>query len=203
MEVPGGYNNKTFVMMSEILGTMFVMIAVNWGATSDATPQCVGLMVFMLIQIFGQVSGGHFNPAVTLAVLFKEGSANWMRNFTFTIMIFIWQAIGGALGCAVCSMGFKWEKNSDAKKLTEAGYHVAQLCPSGGCNDGGDLIVKVLFCETVCTFLFVSFILMVTKYNGSPDMPINALAIGIALYFSITMASGISGGCINPAVGLY
>ena len=57
MEVPGGYNNKTFVMMSEILGTMFVMIAVNWGATSDATPQCVGLMVFMLIQIFGQVSG--------------------------------------------------------------------------------------------------------------------------------------------------
>lgn len=33
-------------------------------------------------------------------------------------------------------------------------------------------------------------------------MPINSLAIGLALYLAITMASGISGGCINPAVGL-
>lgn len=33
-------------------------------------------------------------------------------------------------------------------------------------------------------------------------MPPNAIAIGASLYVAITMASGISGGCINPAVGL-
>lgn len=33
-------------------------------------------------------------------------------------------------------------------------------------------------------------------------MPVNGFAIGIALYAAITISSGISGGCINPAVGL-
>lgn len=33
-------------------------------------------------------------------------------------------------------------------------------------------------------------------------MPINAFAIAMSLYLAITMASGISGGCINPVVGL-
>lgn len=33
-------------------------------------------------------------------------------------------------------------------------------------------------------------------------MPVNALAIGIGLFTTITIASGISGGAINPAVGL-
>lgn len=107
------------------------------------------------------------------------------------------------LGVAICAGGFVFEKQSDAKKITENGYHVLQLCPSNGCNDDGDLFVKVFFAETVCTFLFCSFILMVVKHNGAVEMPLNAMAIGICLYYAITMASGISGGCINPAVGLF
>jgi len=149
------------------------------------------------------VSGGHFNPAITLAMLFKEGKQNWMRNFTFTITIIIAQGIGAAVGCAITAGGFSFEKHGDAKKITEGGYHVTQLCPSNGCNDGGDLIPKVFFCEAVCTFLFVSMVLMVVKHNGSEQMPINALVIGMSLFLSIQMASGISGGCINPAVGLF
>lgn len=126
-----------------------------------------------------------------------------MRNFTFTIMIIICQGIGAAIGTAITAGGFSFAKQGDAKKITENGYHVAQLCPSNGCNDGGELIIKVLFCEVVCTFIFCSFILMVVKHNGAGEMPINALAIGFSLYLAITMASGISGGCINPAVGLF
>jgi hypothetical protein len=49
MEVPGGSKNKFFVLVSELLGTSFIMMAVNWGGVSDATPQCVGLTVFILI----------------------------------------------------------------------------------------------------------------------------------------------------------
>ena len=33
-------------------------------------------------------------------------------------------------------------------------------------------------------------------------MPVNGLAIGLALYGAISIACGISGGAINPAVGL-
>lgn len=44
--------------------------------------------------------------------------------------------------------------------------------------------------------------MMIVKHNGAADMPINALAIGLALFVAVREASGISGGCINPAVGL-
>ena len=49
MEVPGGHTNKLFVLISEVIGTAFLMMAVNWGGVSDATPECVGFVLFMLI----------------------------------------------------------------------------------------------------------------------------------------------------------
>ena len=36
----------------------------------------------------------------------------------------------------------------------------------------------------------------------TPGSFLDAVACGLALYVSVTMASSISGGCINPAVGL-
>lgn len=158
-------------------------------------------MYIILYQIFSDISGAHFNPALTLAVLFKEGSANWMRNFTFSLVLMIGQAVGALIGVAISAGGFSFKKQSDAKKISEKAYGIFQLCPSNGCNDGGELILKVFFAEAVCTFLFISFVLMVKKHNGSNNAPINSLCIGAALYMAITMASGMSGGCLNPAVG--
>jgi glycerol uptake facilitator-like aquaporin len=54
----------------------------------------------------------------------------------------------------------------------------------------------------VMTFMFVTFVLVIVKHNGSSDMPINAACIGMALYVAAREASGVSGGCINPAIGL-
>ena len=61
---------------------------------------------------------------------------------------------------------------------------------------------QVLICETLCTFVFTSFVLMVKYYNGAETLQINGYCVGLALYLAIRMASGITGGCINPAVGL-
>merc|ERR1712003_71300 len=44
---------------------------------------------------------------------------------------------------------------------------------------------------------------MVKKHNGSSQMPINAICIGASLFLGITLASGISGGCLNPVVGFF
>lgn len=137
-------------------------------------------------------------------MLFKEGKANWMRNFTFAIIIIIAQGVGALIGCVFAAGGYSWEKDENVKNNAGTdSYVVAQLCPSNGCDDGGDLIPKVLIAEAVCTFLFVSMVLMVVKHNGSTQAPVNALVIGLALYAAIRMSSGISGGCINPAVGLF
>ena len=54
----------------------------------------------------------------------------------------------------------------------------------------------------ICTFLFVTFVLVITHHNGSSDTPINTAAIGLALYCAVSESAGISGGGINPTVGL-
>ena len=55
MEVPGGHNNTVFVLLSELLGTAFIMMAVNWGGVSDATPQCVGFTVFICVTFIANI----------------------------------------------------------------------------------------------------------------------------------------------------
>lgn len=59
------------------------------------------------------------------------------------------------------------------------------------------------------TFLFVTFVLQIIYRNGAkedqtPVHPglVNSIAIGVALYACVQTAAGISGGCINPAVGI-
>ena len=52
------------------------------------------------------------------------------------------------------------------------------------------------------TFLFASTVIAIVKHNGSKDMPVNAIAIGLSLYTAIMIAGGLSGGAINPAVAL-
>ena len=39
-------------------------------------------------------------------------------------------------------------------------------------------------------------------HNGANDLLINAIAIGLTLFGMTTISGGISGGCINPAIGL-
>lgn len=125
MEVPGGYNNKCFVIISEFLGTMFLMLAVNW-SSHGTTPQCVGLTVFMCAQIFGPISGAHFNPAVTLGMLLKEGSAHWVRNFAMAFAMILFQGAGAAAGFGICLGGFKFEKSSDTmKEIPKKEFYIA------------------------------------------------------------------------------
>ena len=161
------------------------------------------MTVMVMAQIFGPISGGHFNPAVTIGMLWKEGRSKFGRNLCFAFFIMIFQGIGAIIGCAVSIMAFAFKKKAVKEIPTGSDdYWIAQLCPVNGCNDDGDNLVRVFVVETICTFLFVTFVLVIVKHNGSQDMPVNAMCIGLALYAAVREASGISGGCINPAVGL-
>lgn len=202
MEVPGAGNNKFWVLWSEFLGTAFLLVAVNWGGTSLNTPICVGLTVMALAQIFGQISGGHFNPAVTVGMMIKHRHDNVAFNVVYGQMIIVFQILGALAGCLFCTSAFVIFPQDDSKIPSAGSHYITQLCPVNGCNDGGKLLFKVFLVEVVMTFFFVSFVLQIVKHSGAKDMPVNAMCIGIALYAAIQIASGISGGAINPAVGL-
>merc|ERR1719482_1826122 len=58
-------------MFSELLGTFFLVLVVGLSVTmlSPATALSAGVALSSMIYALGDVSGGHFNPAVTVAVI--------------------------------------------------------------------------------------------------------------------------------------
>jgi len=60
----------------------------------------------------------------------------------------------------------------------------------------------VFLIETIATFVFVSVILNVKYHVGAKDLAINAFTIGGTLTTMLLGSASISGGCINPAVGV-
>jgi len=92
MEVKGAWENKWRVLLFEMIGTANLLFAINASAGSTmgkmpTTPFAAGLTIFGNICILGEVTGGHFNPGVTLAVLIAEGIT--VRNLMFATMIII------------------------------------------------------------------------------------------------------------------
>ena len=81
---------------------------------------------------------------------------------------------------------------------------LATLCASineGGC-DADENHIKVLVAEIIATFLFVSVNVNIIYDNGSKEIIMNALVIGLALATCVAIAAPVSGASVNPAVGL-
>ena len=62
------------------------------------------MTIFCAIAIFGNVSGGHFNPAVTLGVLVKDGLDKVTANMIFAVMIIFAQLVGASIGVCLAYM---------------------------------------------------------------------------------------------------
>ena len=124
MEVPGGIDNKTVVCLCEMLGTAFLIIAVNWGGATGNTAICVGLINMGMVQMVGPISGAHFNSATTMGMFIKElskptNNVTWIQNLIFAIMIIICQVIGAILGVTITALAMKLEAQT-ATELPQA-----------------------------------------------------------------------------------
>jgi len=86
MEVPGGKDNKLMVCIHEAFGTMMLLLAINWGATSGLIPQSACITIFVAFVLTGDISGAHLNPAVTMGVWVLYGT---MAEIHFAIQIII------------------------------------------------------------------------------------------------------------------
>ena len=217
MEVKGGWENKGYVLLFECIGTANLLYAINSSSSNgDWLPFAVGLTIFGNICIFGEVSGGHFNPAVTIGVLIAEGSKNLGRNIVFAAMIILAQIVGAILGCMSSYLAQYY--NNDVKGVNmnpkyKLGLNpgIAHLAPPF--PDASKYDVKVIpsitrggleafWSEMILTALFVGVILSAKYLNGATDLFLNALIIGFTLFTCILTGKSVSGGCYNPAVGL-
>ena len=100
MEVKGGKDNKLVVCLYEIMGTALLLLTINWG-----TPEAIAGMIFIGTVLFGPISGGHFNPAVTIGVLITQDDA-LADNIVFALMIMVSEITGGFIGCLLARSAY-------------------------------------------------------------------------------------------------
>ena len=201
MEVPGGHSNKLWVLIYEMLGTAILLLGINLSNMGD-TPYAVGFSLFSIIMMIGPVSGGHVNPAVSMAVLVREGLSKLGGNILFFALIVVFQILGAGLG-VLLTLGYGGKMYED-DPLGRS--RIAKLCPANSdvmtCEADGNIQFPAFMAEFFGTFLFTSVILSVKYNNGASELAFNALVIAITLYNVVQQTKNISGAAINPAVGI-
>src|SRR3954452_22892224 len=144
-----------------------------------------GLTVLTGVYAFGTISGGHFNPAVTLgAALAKR--VEWKAVPGYWIAQVVGGLVGGLLIYVIASGKPDW---------TATGHMAAN--GFGEHSPGGYSMVAVLITEVVLTALFLLVILGATD-NRAPK-GFAGLAIGLTLTLIHLISIPISNTSVNPA----
>ncbi|MCU0511123.1 MAG: aquaporin [Anaerolineae bacterium] len=162
----------TFTLV--FIGTFAVTIAPQFGVVVPALAH--GLIIVGLAAAYGAVSGGHFNPAVTLAMI-VGGKINLVKAALYMAVQF-----GGGIVAAFLLVAL----------LPDAG-NFGQT--TGSLTAGSVWQAAVI--EAVLTFFLVSTIFQAAVYgHGGPVAP---LAIGLTLTACILAGGVYTGASLNPA----
>lgn len=162
---------KTYIV--EFIGTFFLVLgAAMYGA--------VGASLCLMVMIYagGHISGAHFNPAITIAMLIR-GKATFQNAIPYWIV----QFAGGILAAWIACYVFGKEG-------------------AGNCAYPADGILKAMAAEIIGTFALAYVILNVATTKGTAGNSFYGLAIaGTVLAMAVTIGS-YSGGAFNPAVAV-
>lgn len=168
---------------AELLGTyvlVFVGAAViGWGdGAASYAPFAFGLALLVGLYIFGEISGGHFNPIVSLSMLLdrrmsaKEVGPYWISQFAGAIL-------------AALTLLLMSSSDDVANAATVPGSHG---------------IRGAFFAELFFSAIFVLVILVVTKSEAAKS--VTYIVIGLSLMAVHFGAVGWSGSSVNPARSL-
>ena len=175
----------TFMLMSSVLGAAFY----SFGApcvfnTSSETVVAfsIGLTVMALAFSIGHISGGHFNPAVTLGLV-----AGGRVNANTALGYIIAQCLGALAACALFYVIGRAPPTFAAN-----GYDSLSMLRSG--------LLSVFLIETVLTAFFLIVIMGATSKRAPAGFA--PIAIGLALTAIHIMAIPVSNASVNPARSL-
>lgn len=172
-------------LLAEFIGTLGLLFFILMGIHSQigllGVAIGVGVTILALGTALGPISGGHFNPCVTVAMV-AAGKISFMTALGYIIV----QCAGGIAGVFL------------AGRLT-ADFDTAVL--AGKIQWGTDIMMwQALSAEAVAAFLFVLVVFMTAVDSRAPKN--GALYLGLTLTMGILAIGPISGAAINPAVGV-
>ena len=174
----------TFFLVFIICTVVTLFVATTPDAQQGSDLAVVGLVhafvLFGLIITFGAVSGGHFNPAVTIA------AAAMRRIDPLDAVVYILaQLSGGVLG-ALLVKGLLLDEGRIGH------YGAATVSPLLGGNFSGAVV------EAIGTFLLV-LVICAVAFNARARQEWAPLAIGTTLGFAVMVMGPLTGGSFNPA----
>jgi MIP family channel proteins len=169
-------------LFAEFLGT-FTLIFLGAGAivSGKADLQGVafahGLAIFVMVSAFAGISGAHFNPAVSAAMLATK---------RITIQEFIYFVVAQLAGAIVGSVLLNYIYGNSN------GYGLPAI--SSGTSTGAGFLAEVL---GTALLVFVIFGVAVDKRSVASSHP--GLPIGLTITAVILSVGPITGAALNPA----
>jgi aquaporin Z len=165
--------------ITEFIGTFFLVLTVGCcviiGGAAVIAPLAIGSILMVMIYAGGHISGGHYNPAVTLAVWrrgrcpTKDAVGYWLAQF-----------IAAAVAAAVLNY---LKGDAGAKRMA--------------LKTGPALLAEFLF-----TFALAYVVLNSATAKANAGNSFYGLAIGFTVMSGAFAVGSISGGVFNPAVAL-
>jgi glycerol uptake facilitator protein len=138
-----------------------------------------GLALAVAIYAFGSVSGGHYNPTVTVA-LAARGRFPWREVPAYVVA----QLVGGIAGAALVFAAY-------ADTATAAGL--------GATTFGADIgYVQALVAEAIGAFILVTAVFALAVAPTAPT-GVHGIGIGLALATQIMVFGPLTGASVNLA----
>src|SRR6266550_974966 len=163
--------------IAEFIGTFFLILTIGCtgiGAGAGViAPLAIGAALMVMVYAGGHISGGHYNPSVTLGILIRgkvqpaDVVPYWVAQFAGAALI--------------------------VSKFLRAGIAVTPIAPHVG---------PALLAEFLFTFALVYVVLNAATAEGTSGNSFYGLAIGMTVMTGAFAVGDISGGAFNPAVAL-
>ncbi len=163
----------------EFVGTFFLVLTIGCTVIGNGAgplaPLAIGASLMVMVFAGGHISGGHYNPAVTLGV--------WLRGKCETKYVAPYMLVQ-IVGAAIAALAVKYLK---------AGAIVAPMNLAS---------LPALLAEFLFTFALVFVVLNVATAKGTSGNSFYGLAIGFTVMTGAFAVGNISGGAFNPAVAV-
>ena len=166
-------------LLTEFIGTFFLVLSVclSVATGSPMAPLAIGGTLMVMVYMGGHVSGAHYNPAVSLAVMVRGAiSASEMVQY------WVAQVVGGTVAAFV------------ARVIIDK---AVPIHPGSGVSVTSALLVEILY-----TFALALVVLNTATSKRAAGNPYFGLAIGFTVLAAAYAGGPISGGAFNPAVGV-
>jgi MIP family channel proteins len=140
-----------------------------------------GLAIAVMVSAVGHISGGHFNPAITLGFLVT-------RRIAPSLAVVYWsmQFAGAAAAAAL----LRWLFPESARRITNLG--------APGLSSGVS-VWQGLVIELVLTFFLVWVVFATAADPGGTFKSIAGLAIGLTITMDVLVGGPMTGAAMNPA----